>query len=132
MGHAPACPYLRLNYRIVLRVRGCGLGRFHLRGLGLLPVSLRLILFALGAAHFDATLYYGAIFHADAYCSYVSGDLAFAADVHAIAAFNIPADLAHHDYFAGNNVRLHAAVAANGDAVLRHGDLAFDAAIVIK
>src|ERR1700693_5411368 len=86
----------------------------------------------IAAAHLDPALEHGAVFHADAYGGNVSRDRAFAADIHAVTAINITVHLAHHDNFAGRDVGLRAAVAADGDAVVGQADLAFDAAVDVK
>ena len=90
------------------------------------------MLLAVAAAHFDAAFEHGAIFHADAHRGNVSCNRAFAADIDAIAAFNVSAHLAHNHNFAGGDIRLHAAVSANGNAIIGQADLAFDAAVNVE
>src|SRR5258706_6897086 len=119
-----------------LRAGGCGesFRRFcgGFRSLGL-RLRLRLVLLlGFAALHLDATFEDGAVFPADAHGRDVSRDRAFAADIHAVAAVNVPTHLAHDNNFAGRDVGLHAAVAADGDAVVGQTDLALDAAIDIK
>jgi hypothetical protein len=84
------------------------------------------------ATNFDAAFQDGTIFHADANRGHVSGDRAFAADIDAVAALNVSVNLAHDHNLGGNNVGLHNAVAANGDAVVGQADFALDAAIHVK
>src|SRR5579863_10517083 len=92
---------------------------------------LRLRLY-LTAADLDAALEHGAIFHADANRRNVALHHALAANIHAVAAFDVPGNLAHNHNFTGGNVGLHGAVASDGHSVLRQRDRAFDAAIDVE
>src|SRR5437879_4229131 len=96
-----------------------------------LSLVLALFLF-LVAAHLDAALERGAIFHADANSGDVSADRAFAANVDPIATLDVARYLAHDYDFAGSNAGIDFAVAPNGDAALGHGDFAFDAAVDVQ
>src|SRR5580704_3452668 len=116
-----------------LRAGSCGQSLRRLSHGRLRSLRLRLVLLLLiTAPHLDAAFEHGAVFHADAYGGNVSRDRAFAANIHAVAAIDVSIHLAHHHNFASADVSLHAAVAADGDAVVRQADLAFDAAINIK
>src|SRR5205823_12334988 len=75
---------------------------------------------------------HGAIFHADARADHITGQSAFAADVHAVAALDVASDLAHDDNFARGNVRLHHAVAADGHAMIFKAQGAFDASVNVE
>src|SRR5207302_178338 len=70
------------------------LGRFGFSRLHL-SLRLRLLTFLLRRAHFDAALQHSAIFNADALRDHVSCQRSFAANIHTIAALQVPLHLAH-------------------------------------
>ena len=73
-----------------------------------------------------------AVFDADALADHVAGESAFAADVHAIAAFDIAGDFAHDYDFTSGDIGLHDAIAAHGYAMILECDGAFHAAVNVK
>src|SRR6266550_4619021 len=86
----------------------------------------------LSGCQLHAAAKHGAIFHADARADHITGQCAFAADVHAVAALNVASDLAHDHNFARGNVGLHNAVAADCHAMIFEAQGAFDAAVNVK
>src|SRR6267154_1977614 len=105
----------------------------HCFGGFLLVLSLRLhfliFLFLFGVADFDSTLDIGAFFDADAVCDHVAGEHAFAANIQAIGAYDIPLHLAHDHNFIGGNIRRNDSIAPDGDTIAGKVDRSFNAPV---
>src|SRR5208337_927313 len=137
-GHTLVCPFLCLQILPSL----CSSGgcqsflwlddrRFRcFRGFCLRLLLILLLLFA--ALYLDAALENSAVLHTDPDGGNVAVDHAFTANIHAVAAFDVADDFTHHHNFASGNVGLYTAVAADGHAILRERDLAFDPAVNIE
>src|SRR5580765_1119037 len=86
----------------------------------------------LGVPYLNAAFHQCAIFHADALGDDISCERTFAADVQPVGTLDVPANLAHDHNFAGIDVGLDDAMAADGHPVFWNADRPFNAAVNIE
>jgi hypothetical protein len=85
--------------------------------------------FGIGFADVDTALEESAIFNADAGRSYIAGEGAFGANIHAVSSGDIAANLTQNDNLASGDAGGDLAVATHGNAIAVQVDAALDFAV---